>query len=136
MKFSEKEKKIVGDATFIALADLIKKDKDQTGNLALLGLVLRNYIRTNRLPEGGVSETDLDRQIVNLLILFLENTHEKIREKMQIPEAFTPIKYVFRVDAQIDQEGTTIPAYSVKIDVTPEMIHEVNEIILKLGHQV
>jgi hypothetical protein len=136
MKFSETEKKIVGDATFIALADLIKKDKDQTGNLALLGLVLRNYIRTNRLPEGGVSETDLDRQIVNLLILFLENTHEKIREKMQIPEAFNPIKYVFRVDAQIDQEGTTIPAYSVKIDVTPEMIHEVNEIILKLGHQV
>lgn len=136
MELNSKEKKTVGEAVFVALADMMATNKNKADTIALWGLILRNYISFNQLPEyGHLNEKDINRHVLNLLFLFLENMYQKIKEKEQIPEAFTPLKFIYSIVAQIDSEGTTVPAQTIKITVTPKMITDVNELISKLGHE-
>lgn len=135
MEFNSKEKKTVGEAVFVALADMMATNKTKADSIALWGLILRNYISFNKLPEyGHLNEKEINRHVLNLLFLFLENRYQKIREKDQVPEAFTPLKFIYSIVAQIDNEGTTIPSQTIKITVTPKMITDVNALIFKLGY--
>jgi hypothetical protein len=136
MKFNSKEKKTAGDAIFVALADLMTTNKSKADTIAAWGFILRNYILLDQLPKfGQLNEKDINRNLLQLLFLFRENMYQKIREKEQIPEAFTPLKYVYTLEAKIDPEGTTVPAQTLKINITPKMITDVNALIYKLGHE-
>lgn len=136
MEFNLQEKRTIGDAIFIALANLMVTNKSKADTIALWGLILRNYVYRHRLPKQvNLQEKDVLRQVLNLLFLFMENTYIKIREKGQVPEAFTTIKYTYAVLAKLDNEGTTVPAETIKISVTPKMIKDVNALISKLGHE-
>jgi hypothetical protein len=136
MKFNSKEKKTAGDAIFVALADLMITNKSKADTIAVWGFILRNYILRDQLPKFGyLNEKDINRNLLQLLFLFRENMYQKIREKEQIPEAFTPLKYVYTLEAKIDPEGTTVPAQTLKINITPKMIMDVNALIYKLGQE-
>jgi hypothetical protein len=136
MKFNSKEKKTAGDAIFVALTDLMASHKSKANTIALWGFILRNYILQNKLPKYvQLNEKEINRNLLNLLFLFLENMYQKIKEKAQIPEAFTPLNYIYTLEARLDPEGTTVPAQTIKINITPKMIRDVNALISKLGHE-